>query len=58
MTTREIGNVSKMKEKAAAAGKRIVKEYRAIEGDLRVILEDSSGAQERWTVSGKEPQQM
>ena len=58
MMEREENNIEKLKEKAAKENKRIVKQYRAFEGDLRMILEDSTGAQERWTLSKQEPCRM
>lgn len=55
VTTVEATNIENLGIQATAEGKKIVKTYRAYEGDLRIILESADGTQERWSVSRKEP---
>jgi len=51
MTSVEQRNIEQLTASAATEGKILLKQYRAIEGDLRVILLSTRGEQERWSVS-------
>ena len=58
MNEQELRNYETLKRNVELSGGRFVKEYRAYEGDYRVIVEYPNKHQARYTVSGEHAGQM
>lgn len=52
-TEQEIKNINTLRDNAKSSNGRIIKMYRAFEGDARVIIEYPNGTQHKYTVSGE-----